>query len=166
MSFPIFLEGQEEPVDQTFFPEEEGGTEELAAGVETGREGGEGADSFFDEVSVDTPDGAEDAFKSLPDISGSGERDNIDEGTAESADLSFASAHVSGEKAKIAPVRQSQSSSQSKRTATLRVDINRIDQMVGLSGDMVINLSSFEDSMDASAGTMKELRLMTTPTQT
>ncbi|MCI5219625.1 MAG: hypothetical protein D3914_10685, partial [Candidatus Electrothrix sp. LOE2] len=55
-----------------------------------------------------------------------------------------------------APARQRQE----RKTATLRVDINRIDQMVGLSGDMVINLSSFEDSMDATAGTMKELDMI------
>uniref|UniRef100_UPI00405676C2 Hpt domain-containing protein n=1 Tax=Candidatus Electrothrix sp. TaxID=2170559 RepID=UPI00405676C2 len=49
---------------------------------------------------------------------------------------------------------------QRTKSATLRVDINRIDQMVGLSGDMVINLSSFEDSMDTMSGTMNELDMI------
>ena len=298
----------ESPEDQAFFPEEEGVPEELQAAEETGREGGEEADNFFDEVPVDTPDGAEAAFESLPDISGSDEQavgedideellrcfheeaeehldnidrqlnhlgmtisgatklsdikrsslhsirrsvhtlkgasavigieqiaawghdfedfldwlhdearsihpeaveamqegadilvrlvrdpncsvradqqgvlgkftrittgdigklsiddrdgidntDDINEGPAEDADVSLPFDHVSGEKTKTAPARQSRI----RKTATLRVDVNRIDQMVGLSGDMVINLSSFEDSMDATSVTMKELDMI------
>jgi chemosensory pili system protein ChpA (sensor histidine kinase/response regulator) len=49
---------------------------------------------------------------------------------------------------------------QRTKSATLRVDVNRVDQLVGLSGDMVINLSSFEDSMDTMSGTMKELDMI------
>ncbi|CAK8712333.1 hypothetical protein KKHLCK_01350 [Candidatus Electrothrix laxa] len=82
--------------------------------------------------------------------------DNMDAETVEETDSSLFSDQVSGGKTTTAPVQQSQS----KKTATLRVDINRIDQMVGLSGDMVINLSSFEDSMDAASGTMKELDMI------
>ncbi|MCW5211828.1 Hpt domain-containing protein [Desulfobulbus sp. TB] len=58
-------------------------------------------------------------------------------------------------KATTAPVQQ-----QRKKSATLRVDVNRVDQLVGLSGDMVINLSSFEDSMDTMSGTTKELDMI------
>ena len=55
----------------------------------------------------------------------------------------------------VAPARQ-----QRAKSTTLRVDINRIDQLVGLSGDMVINLSSFEDAMSTMSGTMKELDMI------
>ncbi|XOF34377.1 MAG: Hpt domain-containing protein [Candidatus Electrothrix sp. YB6] len=48
----------------------------------------------------------------------------------------------------------------SRKIATLRVDVDKVDQMVGLSGDMVINLSSFEGSMSAMSGTMKELDMI------
>ncbi|MCW5207602.1 response regulator, partial [Desulfobulbus sp. US2] len=72
------------------------------------------------------------------------------------ANLSVSSGHVVEKKAKTAPAQQGQL----KKTATLRVDVNRVDQMVGLSGDMVINLSSFEDAMDATSGTMKELDMI------
>ncbi|RWX48953.1 chemosensory pili system protein ChpA (sensor histidine kinase/response regulator), partial [Candidatus Electrothrix marina] len=297
------------PEDQAFFPEEEGVPEELQTADETGRDGGEGADNFFDEVPVDTPDGTEAAVEFLSEISGFGEQaaeedideellrcfheeaeehlDNIDrqlnhlgmtisgatklsdlkrsslhsirrsvhtinkgasavigieqvaawghnfedfldwlhdearsihpevveamqegadifvrlvrdpncsvradqqgvlgtftrittgdigklsiddsddsddtddsdEGTAEDTDVALPSDHVSGEKTTTAPARQSRI----RKSATLRVDVNRIDQMVGLSGDMVINLSSFEDSMDATSGTMKELDMI------
>ncbi|WP_420208511.1 Hpt domain-containing protein [Candidatus Electronema sp. JC] len=47
-----------------------------------------------------------------------------------------------------------------RRINTLRVDISRIDQVVGLSGDMVINLSSFESSMSAMSGTLNELGMI------
>jgi chemosensory pili system protein ChpA (sensor histidine kinase/response regulator) len=47
-----------------------------------------------------------------------------------------------------------------RRINTLRVDISRIDQVVGLSGDMVINLSSFEASMSAMSGTLNELGMI------
>jgi chemosensory pili system protein ChpA (sensor histidine kinase/response regulator) len=47
-----------------------------------------------------------------------------------------------------------------RRINTLRVEINKIDQVVGLSGDMVINLSSFESSMSAMSGTLNELGMI------
>jgi chemosensory pili system protein ChpA (sensor histidine kinase/response regulator) len=47
-----------------------------------------------------------------------------------------------------------------RRVSTLRVDVNKIDQVVGLSGDMVINLSSFESSMSAMSGTLNELGMI------
>jgi chemosensory pili system protein ChpA (sensor histidine kinase/response regulator) len=47
-----------------------------------------------------------------------------------------------------------------RRVNTLRVEISKIDQVVGLSGDMVINLSSFEASMSAMAGTLNELGMI------
>jgi chemosensory pili system protein ChpA (sensor histidine kinase/response regulator) len=47
-----------------------------------------------------------------------------------------------------------------RRVSTLRVDVNKIDQVVGLSGDMVINLSSFESSMTAMSGTLNELGMI------
>ncbi|CAK8710519.1 hypothetical protein GKODMF_00575 [Candidatus Electrothrix gigas] len=62
------------------------------------------------------------------------------------------------EKATTAPVQQQRKKSATLRT--LRVDVNRVDQLVGLSGDMVINLSSFEDSMDTMSGTTKELDMI------
>ncbi|MCI5164637.1 MAG: response regulator [Candidatus Electrothrix sp. GM3_4] len=84
---------------------------------------------------------------------------DIKEETLPGSDVPASSEYVAEEKKKIAPARTRQQG-QIKKTATLRVDVNRIDQMVGLSGDMVINLSSFEDSMDAMAGTMKELDMI------
>ncbi|WP_417911199.1 Hpt domain-containing protein [Candidatus Electronema sp. PJ] len=47
-----------------------------------------------------------------------------------------------------------------RKINTLRVEINKIDQVVGLSGDMVINLSSFESSMSAMSGTLNELGMI------
>jgi chemosensory pili system protein ChpA (sensor histidine kinase/response regulator) len=47
-----------------------------------------------------------------------------------------------------------------RRVNTLRVEISKIDQVVGLSGDMVINLSSFEASMASMAGTLNELGMI------
>ncbi|WP_417912384.1 Hpt domain-containing protein [Candidatus Electronema sp. TJ] len=47
-----------------------------------------------------------------------------------------------------------------RRVNTLRVEISKIDQVVGLSGDMVINLGSFEASMSAMAGTLNELGMI------
>uniref|UniRef100_UPI004056BBC5 Hpt domain-containing protein n=1 Tax=Candidatus Electronema sp. TaxID=2698783 RepID=UPI004056BBC5 len=47
-----------------------------------------------------------------------------------------------------------------RRVNTLRVEISKIDQVVGLSGDMVINLSSFESSMSAMSGTLNELGMI------
>ncbi|MGX9726954.1 MAG: Hpt domain-containing protein [Candidatus Electronema sp. VV] len=47
-----------------------------------------------------------------------------------------------------------------RRVNTLRVEIGKIDQVVGLSGDMVINLSSFESSMSAMSGTLNELGMI------
>ena len=62
------------------------------------------------------------------------------------------------EKATTAPVQQQRKKSATLRT--LRVDVNRVDQLVGLSGDMVINLSSFEDSLSTMSGTTKELDMI------
>ncbi|WP_339137740.1 MAG: Hpt domain-containing protein [Candidatus Electrothrix sp. GW3-4] len=81
---------------------------------------------------------------------------NREEETAADAGLSAFAEPVVEQKVKTAPRQQRQL----KKTITLRVDVNRIDQMVGLSGDMVINLSSFEDSMEAMSGTMKELDMI------
>jgi chemosensory pili system protein ChpA (sensor histidine kinase/response regulator) len=47
-----------------------------------------------------------------------------------------------------------------RRINTLRVDVNRIDQVVGLSGDMVINLGGFEASMTAMSGTLNEMGMI------
>ncbi|CAK8719418.1 histidine kinase [Candidatus Electronema halotolerans] len=47
-----------------------------------------------------------------------------------------------------------------RKVNTLRVEISKIDQVVGLSGDMVINLSSFEASMSAMGGTLNELGMI------
>ncbi|MCI5146621.1 MAG: hypothetical protein D3923_14105, partial [Candidatus Electrothrix sp. AR3] len=47
-----------------------------------------------------------------------------------------------------------------KKVATLRVDVEKVDQVVGLSGDMAINLSSFESSMSAMTGTLNELGMI------
>ncbi len=47
-----------------------------------------------------------------------------------------------------------------RKVNTLRVEISKIDQVVGLSGDMVINLSSFEASMSAMSGTLNELGMI------
>ena len=44
-----------------------------------------------------------------------------------------------------------------KKTATLRVNVEQIDQMVGLSGDMAINLSGFSGSMSVMVDTRNEL---------
>ncbi|WPD21134.1 MAG: Hpt domain-containing protein [Candidatus Electrothrix scaldis] len=79
-----------------------------------------------------------------------------DVAAAEASSPQVTSKQVIEPKKQAAPAPQSQR----KRTATLRVDVDRIDQLVGLSGDMVINLSSFEDSMDAMSGTMKELDMI------
>ncbi|WP_417914578.1 Hpt domain-containing protein [Candidatus Electronema sp. JM] len=58
------------------------------------------------------------------------------------------------------PANEPQQPSGVRRVNTLRVEIGKIDQVVGLSGDMVINLSSFEASMAAMGGTLNELGMI------
>jgi len=47
-----------------------------------------------------------------------------------------------------------------KRATTLRLDVDKIDQVVGLSGDMAINLSSFNNSISAMTGPLSELSII------
>jgi len=47
-----------------------------------------------------------------------------------------------------------------KETSTLRVDVTEIDHMVGLSGDMAINLSSFESSLPIMTDTLNEFNII------
>ncbi len=69
-------------------------------------------------------------------------------------DTVTSSAQIIEKKPQATPVQQR------TKAATLRVDVNKVDQLVGLSGDMIITISSFEDSMDTMSGTMNELDMI------